>query len=63
MQKETLIGFWNHPEELRNLWNIPESMVLFIYLQAYDINVVSRLFWSFLKEYSTYKSTFSEGQL
>ena len=23
MPKEALSGFWNHPEELRNLWNIP----------------------------------------
>ena len=21
MSKEALIGFWNHPEKLRNLWN------------------------------------------
>ena len=24
MLKEALSGFWNHPEELRNLLNIPE---------------------------------------
>ena len=28
MPKEALSGFWNHPEELRKLWNIPEYMVL-----------------------------------
>ena len=27
--KEALNGFCNDPEELRNLWNIPEYMVLF----------------------------------
>ena len=24
MSKETLSGLWNHPEDLRNLWNIPK---------------------------------------
>ena len=36
MPKEALSGFWNHPEELRNLWNIPEYMIL-----AYILHILS----------------------
>ena len=39
-QIEALNGFWNRPEELRNLWNIPEYMGVFLYL-TYDIIAIS----------------------
>ena len=29
MSKETLSGLWNHQEDMRNLWNIPEYLVFF----------------------------------
>ena len=39
-QMEALSGFWNRPEDFRNLWNIPEYNGFGFYL-AYDIMVVS----------------------
>ena len=41
--KEALIGFWNHPEELKKLveYSRIDSFVLYL---AYDIIVVSLLF-------------------
>ena len=38
MTNEALSGFWNHPAELKNLWNIPEYMVLF-YIHSSFLNI------------------------
>ena len=38
-QTQALRGFWKRPEELRNLWNIPEKNIL-----SYIWHMISKLF-------------------
>ena len=55
-QIEALSRFWNHPEELRNLCNIPEYMVL-VYFWYMILWLFPDCSGAFLK--SIYKSKFS----
>ena len=55
-----LSQFWNRQEEFRNLWNIPDYMVL-----VYIWHVISWLFPDFSEAFlkSIYKGKFSKGHL